>query len=100
MTQSFIILIVISLAFFIYFKIKFWRTTATIEKKWQQTRANIALGSFLIFFGLNLLVFPRSTVDIIIGIIFVLLGLANAYFGFQNYKHYLPQVIEERKEKL
>ncbi|MEB1807780.1 MAG: YtpI family protein [Bacillaceae bacterium] len=99
MTQSLLILIVISLAFFIYFKIKFWRTTAEIEKKWQQTRANIALGSFLIFFGLNLLVFPRSTVDIIIGIIFALLGAANAYFGLQNYKHYLPQVIEERKAK-
>ena len=95
MTQSFVILIVISLVFFIYFKVKFWRTAAPIEKKWQQTKANMSLGSFLIFFGLNLLVFPRSTVDIVIGIVFALLGGANVYFGYRAYQHYLPQVIEE-----
>jgi accessory gene regulator protein AgrB len=97
MTNILFIFIIISLSAFIYFKIKYWRSKLPIETKWQQTRGNIALGFFLIFFGINLLLFPRGLIEIIVGIVFVLLGIANAYFGYQAYKHYLPQVIDEAK---
>lgn len=98
MIQTFIILIVISFMFFLYFKVKQWRTSAPVEKKWQQMKSSIALGSFVLFFGLNLAVLPRSKVDLIIGIIFVLVGGANAYFGYRGYKHLLPFVIEEAEQ--
>lgn len=101
MSQIFTILIVISVGFFIYFKIKQWRASSTLESKWQQTRGNIALGVFLISFSLNSLYFPRSKVEIIVGIVFGLLGIANVYFGYQAYKHYLPQLVDEiEKSKL
>lgn len=99
MREFFIILIILSLAFFIYFKIKQWRASSEIEAKWQQTRGNIALGTFLISFGLNSLIFPRSAVEIIVGIVFFLLGLANVYFGSQKYKYYTQQLIEEIANK-
>ncbi len=101
MSQIFTILIVISVGFFIYFKIKQWRAKSTLESKWQQTRGNMALGVFLVAFGLNSLYFPRSTVEIIVGIVFALLGIANIYYGYQAYKHYLPQLVDEiEKRKL
>lgn len=99
MTEVLTILIIISLSIFVYFKIKQWRAKLPIETKWQQTRGNMALGTFLMFFGINLLYFPRGTVEIIVGIIFALLGLANIYFGYQAYKHYLPQVIDEAERE-
>lgn len=95
MSQFFTILIVMAGAFFIYFKIKQWRAKSTLESKWQQTRGNMALGVFLVSFGFNSLYFPRSTVEIIVGIVFALLGIANIYFGYQAYKHYTPQLVDE-----
>lgn len=99
MTEIFVILIIVSISFYVYFKIKQWRAKSELEAKWQQTRGNMALGAFLIFFGLDLLFFPRSTIEIIVGIVFSLLGLANLYFGYQAYKHYLPQLIDEIESK-
>ena len=84
--------------FFLYFKVKQWRTVAPIEKKWQQMKASMALGSFVLFFGLNLAISPRSNIDLIIGIVFILIGSANAYFGYRGYKHLLPFVIEEAQQ--
>ncbi|WP_096202697.1 YtpI family protein [Bacillus sp. FJAT-45350] len=98
MAQSFVILIVIALAFFIYFKVKFWRTKSPVEKNWIQSKANMSLGAFLAFFGLNLLLFPRSNIDITIGIIFTLLGATNTFLGYRNYKHFLPQVLDEASQ--
>lgn len=95
MTKFFTILIIIFVVAFIYFKIKQWRAKSQLEAKWQQTRGNMALGAFLLSFGLNSLYFPRSKVEIVIGIIFALLGAANVYFGYQAYKHYLPQLVDQ-----
>ncbi|WP_078555479.1 YtpI family protein [Bacillus alkalicellulosilyticus] len=97
MAQSFFILIIIFAVFFLYFKVKVWKTKAPLEKKWLQTKANMSLGAFLVAYGLNSLYFPRSTLEIVVGIVFVLLGAANIFFGYKAYKHYLPYVIEESK---
>ncbi|UOE93432.1 YtpI family protein [Alkalihalobacillus sp. LMS39] len=99
MVQTFFILIIFSIVFFFYFKVKYWRTHQPIMKKWTQTKANMALGSFLLFFGLNSLLFPRSTLEIVIGVIFSLLGSANIYFGYKAYKHYMPYALQEAENQ-
>ncbi|MBU8905170.1 YtpI family protein [Desertibacillus haloalkaliphilus] len=96
--MAFTILIVFSAVFFFFYKIKHWRSKAPVEKRWLQTKANMALGSFLVAFGLNLLVYTRGTIDIVIGSIFTLLGLANVILGYKAYRHYLPQVIAEAEQ--
>ncbi|WP_017726592.1 YtpI family protein [Halalkalibacterium ligniniphilum] len=94
MVQLFTIFVVISAVLFIFFKVRVWRTPESLLKQIHQTKANMALGVFLIAFGLNLLITPRSTIDIVVGSVFSLLGAANAFFGFRAYQHYAPQFHE------
>ncbi len=77
---------------------KYFRTKAPIEKKWISTKGNIAIGVFLVAFGINQLKFPTQ-VSIAIGFIFILLGGANIFFGYKAYKYYLPLAIEEAEAK-
>lgn len=95
----FVILLIASIMFYFFYKAKSFRTKAVIEKSWINTKANIALGSFLVFFGLNQ-IFIRfdSAIALIISAIFILLGLANVILGYRAYRHYLPLAIKEAKQ--
>lgn len=94
-----VVLIVISIVIYFFYKAKAFRTKAVIEKNWINTKASIALGSFLVFFGINQ-IFLRydSTVALVVSIIFILLGLANIILGYKAYRHYLPLAIEEAEQ--
>jgi succinate-acetate transporter protein len=90
-----VIILIIAISFYLFYKVKEYRTKAPYEKRWIKTKANIALGVFLAVFGVNQLVTFRSTVELLISIVFLLLGLVNIWFGYKAYQHYLPHVIEE-----
>lgn len=93
----FLILIVVSISMYLYFKVKAVRAKAPYEKQWRNTKASISLGAFLAFFGINQIIQPRSTVEVIISIIFIALGLINVIVGMKAYKYYTPLVVEESK---
>lgn len=94
-----VILIVISIVVYFFYKVKAFRTKRVIEKNWINTKASIALGSFLVFFGINQ-IFLRydSVITLVVSIIFILLGLANVILGYKAYRHYLPLAIEEAEQ--
>jgi ABC-type bacteriocin/lantibiotic exporter with double-glycine peptidase domain len=94
-----VVIIVISLAFYAYFKVKAYRSTKSIEKRWIAAKSSIALGLFVASFGLNQLFLYRSTLSLIVGVIFVLIGIGSSWAGFRAYKHYLPQVVKEAQEQ-
>lgn len=96
---TFVILITISFVFYFFYKVKSFRTKAVIEKSWVNTKANMALGSFLVFFGLNQ-IFIRydSVIALIVGGVFIVLGLTNVILGYRAYRHYLPLAIEEAEQ--
>lgn len=94
-----VIIIIIALAMYVFYKIKTFRTKAPAQKRWIQTKANIALGVFVGVFGLNLLVIQQATVDVVVGTIFLLLGAANIFLGMKAYKMYLPAAIKEAEER-
>jgi hypothetical protein len=87
-------LIVVSAVFYIFYKVKYFQTKAPMEKKWISTKGNIAIGVFLISFGLNQIIIA-TTIALIVGMIFILLGAANVFFGYKAYKHYFPLVLQE-----
>lgn len=93
-----VILLIFSFSFYIFFKIKYFRTKYPAEKKWISSKSSIALGLFVALFGLNQLFINHSTVAIIIGIIFILLGSFNVWGGVKAYKFYLPLAIEEAEQ--
>ncbi|ADC48753.1 hypothetical protein BpOF4_03435 [Alkalihalophilus pseudofirmus OF4] len=86
------IIIVFSAVFFIYNKVKTWKTPEGLLKRIYQTKANISIGFFLVAISINLLIAPRSTVDVVVGIVFLILGIANVVLGYKAYRHYIPQL--------
>jgi hypothetical protein len=93
-----VMLIVISFAMYVFYKIKYVRSSRPIERKWLSTKSSIALGLFIALFGLNQLFLYQTTITYIISGLFILLGALNAFSGFKAYKHYLPFAIQEAEE--
>ncbi|WP_018921723.1 YtpI family protein [Salsuginibacillus kocurii] len=99
MNQLLVMLFSIAFVFYIFNKVKQFRSKGPAEKRWQQTKANISLGMFVGLFGLNLLVGTRGWVETIVGLVFVGLGSINVLYGYKAYKHYRPYVLEETREQ-
>lgn len=86
-----IVFISISIAMYTYYKMKRFRSPeGTALKQWYQTKAMIALATFITAPGLLFLFTPRGIVDIIIGLIFTALGLVYFYYGVKAYRYIQP----------
>ncbi|CEG28193.1 YtpI family protein [Bacillus sp. B-jedd] len=90
-----VIVIVISLAFYVFYKIKYVRCSRPAEKKWLSAKSGIALGAFVSVFGINQLFLTQSAVTYIVAAVFILLGAINILSGIKAYKFYLPHAIKE-----
>jgi|SRR3954451_18283792 hypothetical protein len=93
-----IVLIIFSLAFYIFYKVKYFRTKLPAEKKWISAKSSIALGSFVALFGLNQLFLFQSTVTYIVALVFIILGGVNISGGIKAYKYFLPLAVKEVQE--
>ena len=94
----FVIFIVFSLAFYLFYKIKYFRSKKPMERKWISAKSSIALGSFVFFFAINQFLIHRSTVSLIIGIVFVLLGAGSIWAGYRAHRYYFPLAVKEAEE--
>jgi succinate-acetate transporter protein len=90
-----VICIVISFAFYVFYKIKFVRSNLPIEKRWISAKSSMALGLFVTLFGLNQLFLFQTTVTYIIAAIFIIMGGLSIWAGWKAYKHFLPLAIQE-----
>lgn len=92
-----IVVIVVSLMFYLYNKTKQLRTPAALEirQKWYKSKANVCLGIFIFTFGLNQLILFPDWVTYIIGGIFIVLGALVAYDNVKRTKHYGAFIDEE-----
>ncbi|WP_071396016.1 YtpI family protein [Bacillus tuaregi] len=90
-----VMFIVISLAFYIFYKAKYFRTRMPAEKKWISAKGSIALGSFIALFGINQLFLFQTTVTYIVAAVFIALGVVNIFGGIKAYKYFLPLAIKE-----
>lgn len=93
-----VMLIVLSFAFYIFYKVKYVRSRRPAEKKWLSAKSSIALGLFVALFGLNQLFLFQTTVTYIVGAIFIIVGLMSVYGGIKAYKFYLPHAAMEAEE--
>jgi uncharacterized membrane protein YfcA len=90
-----VIFIVILLAFYLFYKTKYIRSKRPVEKKWLSAKSSIALGLFILLFGINSLFLSQTTVTYIVGAIFIIYGGVFTWVGFKKYRHYLPFAIAE-----
>lgn len=93
----FVIIIVLSIVFYLFYKVKYFRTQRPAEKKWISSKSSIALGLFVAVFGVNQLFVHLTPVSITVSTIFILVGVINVWAGIKQYKYYLPLAAEEAK---
>ncbi|MCQ5364304.1 YtpI family protein [Anoxybacillus salavatliensis] len=94
----FVILIIFSLSFYLYYKIKYFRSKRPMERKWISAKSSIALGSFVFFFAINQFFIHRSTVSLIIGIVFLFVGAGSIWGGYRAHRYYFPLAVKEAEE--
>ena len=93
-----VIFIMFSLAFYIFYKMNYFRTKLPVEKKWISSKASISLGSFVTLFGINQLFLFQSMVTYIVATVFIILGLLSIFSGVKAYKYFLPLTLLEAQE--
>lgn len=84
----FAFLIVISIVMYIYYKVAILKTKDTLMQKYQNAKARIFLGIFLISFGINQYIAYQVKFILIISIIFFILGIMQLIDGYKQAKHY------------
>ncbi|HLS23293.1 MAG TPA: YtpI family protein [Pseudogracilibacillus sp.] len=84
----FAILIVISIVMYIYYKVAILKTKETLLQKYQNAKARIFLGIFLISFAINQYIAVQIKTILIISIIFIFLGVLQLVDGYKQAKHY------------
>jgi amino acid transporter len=87
--------IVISAVAYLFFKTKQFRTDLPIRKKWYKAKAGIALGSFLLVFGLNAGIRFQDAVGAIVAIAFFVIGSIVISGQLKRAKHEGKFVMEE-----
>jgi hypothetical protein len=94
----FVVLIIISLVLYLFYKVKSVRSHLPMEKKWISGKSSIVLGTFVAFFGINQVFLFQSTITYIIAVIFILMGGISIIGGYTMYKFYLPYAMEEAEQ--
>ncbi|PLR98130.1 YtpI family protein [Bacillus sp. T33-2] len=92
------LLIMLSLALYVFYKIKYVRSNRPAEKKWISAKSSIALGLFVALFGLNQLFLFQTAMTYIVAGIFIFLGSLSVWAGFKSYKFYLPDAAKEAQD--
>ncbi|MDM5334755.1 YtpI family protein [Ureibacillus composti] len=91
----FIIFIVLSFVAYLFYKTKQFRVNLPIRKKWYKAKAGIALGIFVIAFGINTSIVYPTAIGYAITVIFVIIGFMEAYASFKRASHEGKFVKEE-----
>ncbi|TWT09374.1 hypothetical protein FQV28_04620 [Planomicrobium sp. CPCC 101079] len=92
-----VLLITFSFVFYFYYKTKQFRTSLPIRKNWYAAMASMALGSFIVFFGINQLLLFHTVVTYIVAGIFIILGIGLIVYNFKAAKHYRSFLDEETR---
>lgn len=84
----FAFIIIISIVMYMYYKVTILRTKDELVQKHTNAKARIALGAFILSFGINQYIAFQTKLILFISIVFVLLGTLQIVYGFKEAKHY------------
>lgn len=94
----FVGLSVASLIFYVFFKAKVFRTYRPMERNWVNSKSKMWLGSFIFFYGLNVVFSIASTVSMVVGSVFVGFGLLYIFINFRQSRILRPLAAAELEE--
>lgn len=84
----FAILIVLSIVFYIYYKVSILRSKDGLTQRYLNAKSRISLGIFLVSFGINQYLAYQIKFVLIVSIIFFILGWIQIVYGFNAARHY------------
>lgn len=93
----FVFIITVSAVFYLYYKTRQFRTHLPIRKNWYKSKAGVALGIFLLAFGINQLFLDPTIVVYIVAGIFIILGVMMTYTNWNAAHHYGSFIEEETR---
>ncbi|WP_102026790.1 YtpI family protein [Salirhabdus sp. Marseille-P4669] len=88
------ILIILTLVMYIFFKVKILSLKDPLLMHFTNAKARLALGFLIAVFGINQYLFYETTLSLIIGIVFVVIGIAQLQYGFKLYRHYRNELLK------
>lgn len=88
------IVIVLSLIMYVYYKVAIVRSHDILEQLYLNSKGRIFLGTFIFFFGINQYLYYETRTALYIAIIFLILGGAQAVYGFKSARHYRKELKE------
>lgn len=95
----FVILIIVSLAFYVFYKIKALQAKQRpYEKSWVNAKGSIALGLAMVFFGIDELILTPKTAIIIISAVLIIVGGYFVYQNFRIYRYFTPLATREAND--
>ncbi|GBF73991.1 hypothetical protein PA598K_02319 [Paenibacillus sp. 598K] len=81
--------IIASLLSSVFFSLRARRSAEPVQRGLYTARMNISMGLMLLLMaGIQMVMFAGDTVRVIVGSIFLLLGLFNLFAGLRNHRHY------------
>ena len=82
------IVIMASIIMYIYYKVAILRSKDSLIQVYTNAKARMALGIFILFFGVNQYLFYLTSFAIIVALIFAILGVMQFMRGYREAKHY------------
>ncbi|GAB4074990.1 hypothetical protein GCM10028778_24930 [Barrientosiimonas marina] len=82
------IIIVLSVVFWIYYKVAILKSDDGLTQAYFNAKSRICLGSLLFFFAINQYIFYQTKLALFIGIVFLFFGVVHLYSGMKEAKHY------------
>ncbi|MGL4522450.1 MAG: YtpI family protein [Bacilli bacterium] len=80
---------IVAFIFYLFFKAKAHRTHYPALKAWTQQKARMCLGIFVASYGANVVASFDTTIGLIVGIIFIVVGVASFVAGVVLYRKWL-----------
>lgn len=84
----FAVFMIVSIVLFIYYKVAILKEKEKLVQVYLNAKSKVCLGTFILFFGINQYISYQTRLSLFIGLIFVVLGFAQALRGFKEAKHY------------
>lgn len=90
-----VFVIIVTFTFYVFYKIKYVRSSRPAEKKWLSAKSSMALGLFVLLFGVNQLFLYHTPLTYIVAAVFILIGGMSAWTGVKAYNYYMPFAVKE-----
>lgn len=90
---------IICIGFYIFYRVQYFRIKQPYHKQWLSSKATISLGLFMLFFGIDQLILWNTKTAMIVGIVFLVIGLLYSIQGYRTFKFYQQKAVEEAEQQ-